>query len=153
MHICKKTLKLKNLGFAPEMYNFFISSFRRVHRQLSKFNPETLKFFNIPLQKPPSESWNSQIFTWNIPKTAIWQRDKQKVTKHAHAQLEVCICSSGSMHMLNWSVYMLTWKCARAQLKREAEKKLFPNFFFDTWMWLTVCYKSVQSSFLIHGSA
>ena len=27
----------------------------------------------------------------------------------AHAQLEVCTCSIGSIHMLNWSVHMLNW--------------------------------------------
>ena len=34
----------------------------------------------------------------------------------AHAQLEACTCSTGSVHMLNWNMRMLKCKCAYAQL-------------------------------------
>ena len=38
--------------------------------------------------------------------------------KRAHAYLKTCVCSTESVHMLNWSVHMLNWECAHAHLKR-----------------------------------
>ena len=73
-------------------------------------------------------SYCSQHNCWEILHPSLdWQRDKQKKLQSMHMLYWKC----AYMHVLKWSVFMLTWKRVCAQLKHDAEKKTIYKFFFS----------------------